>query len=349
VVGNLREVAAALARDPDWAGDAKDLTRATSGRGVHLAVFVPPFLEHVLEGRKTVESRFSIVRCAPYKNVSRGDLVLLKQSGGPVVGVCEVGAAWFYEMTPESWTTIRREFATALCADSQEFWQARERAAFATLMYVTRVKRLPPVVWEKKDRRGWVVVRARTETRTEQMMRSTVVAFSGSIASGKSTLSEALARSVGCKRVSFGEFLRKEAKRRGLEMTREALQELGADYVDRDPEALCRNVLSQEGLFLPGTAVVVDGVRHASVVSILKRLVAPAELRLVHVASAEDVRYQRLLVRGEDAGRLREYDKHSTESEVETALRGIADLVVDGTKPTEVLVDDLVAWAAKLK
>src|SRR5437867_4139305 len=54
---------------------------------LHLAVLLEPYLGYVLEGRKTVESRFSAVRCPPYRRVQSGDVVLLKSSGGPVEGI----------------------------------------------------------------------------------------------------------------------------------------------------------------------------------------------------------------------------------------------------------------------
>ena len=63
---------------------------------LHLAILVEPYLQFILEGRKTVESRFSVRRGAPYGTVQRGDVVVLKRSGGPVVGLAQVAHVWFY-------------------------------------------------------------------------------------------------------------------------------------------------------------------------------------------------------------------------------------------------------------
>ena len=46
--------------------------------GIHLAIFVEPYLTYVLDGKKTVESRFSINRSPPYKKVKSGDIVFVK-------------------------------------------------------------------------------------------------------------------------------------------------------------------------------------------------------------------------------------------------------------------------------
>ena len=128
--------------------------------GIHLAVFVEPFLGYVLDGSKTVESRFSVNRCAPFGKVSQGDVVLLKRAGGPVVGIARVRTVWSYELDKSSWTVIRKRFAAALRAQDPEFWERRQGASYATLMLLDQVLELNPVEWEKRDRRGWVVVRS---------------------------------------------------------------------------------------------------------------------------------------------------------------------------------------------
>src|SRR3954453_18143184 len=80
---------------------------AAGERVVHLAVFVEPFLSFLLEGRKTIESRFSVNRCPPYRSVQTGDLVFIKQSGGAIVAVAEVSNVWFYELDAKGLDVIR--------------------------------------------------------------------------------------------------------------------------------------------------------------------------------------------------------------------------------------------------
>jgi hypothetical protein len=129
--------------------------------GIHLAVFVEPFLGYVLDGTKTVESRFSVNRCAPFGKVGQGDVVLLKRAGGPVVGLARVQTVWSYELDRGSWDVIRKRFTKALRAQDPEFWKRRRGASYATLMLIDQVLALEPIAWEKRDRRGWVVVRSK--------------------------------------------------------------------------------------------------------------------------------------------------------------------------------------------
>jgi hypothetical protein len=125
---------------------------------LHLAILVEPYLQFILDGKKTVESRFSTRKFAPYNRVDKGDVVLLKQSSGPIVGLCQVNYVWFYQLDPESWRTIREDFAVVLCAQDPDFWKAREAASFATLMRIQHVKSIEPIKFAKRDRRGWVVL-----------------------------------------------------------------------------------------------------------------------------------------------------------------------------------------------
>ena len=137
---------------------------APANVGVHIAVFIEPFLGFLIEGRKTVESRFSLTRRAPFKQVAVGDLVLLKKSGGPIVGSCRVAQTWFYVIDPASWKHIRTEFAQAICAQDPDFWSTRAGAKYATLLQIEDVRTFPPRNFVKKDRRGWVVLHRSAKT-----------------------------------------------------------------------------------------------------------------------------------------------------------------------------------------
>ena len=131
----------------------------SSPTGLHLAVFVEPYLQYVLDGRKTVESRFSLRRTAPFGKVAVGDTILLKRTGGPILGVCQVAQVWFYRLDPKSLSNLRKEFTQALCAQDPDFWDKRKKASFATLIRLSSVLSIEPVAFPKQDRRGWVVLR----------------------------------------------------------------------------------------------------------------------------------------------------------------------------------------------
>ncbi len=132
---------------------------------LHLAVLVEPYLGFILGGQKTIESRFSVRPGPPYGRVDAGDVVLMKASGGPIVGAFTAGSAWDYRLDPRSWRELRSTFAEALCAQDG-FWERRAAAEYATLIRVREPRALPPLAIPKRDRRGWVVVSERLKPGT---------------------------------------------------------------------------------------------------------------------------------------------------------------------------------------
>jgi hypothetical protein len=154
LLGQLRGTIAGTA----LSGLLEGILTETLDNNIHLAVFVEPYLTFVLEGKKTIDSRFSVNRHAPFEQVKNGDLLILKQSSGPICGVCTVSHAWYYRLDPTSWSDIER-YAAALCMDDSAFWAKKRAASFATLLQMENVIRIPDIPIRKVDPRGWVVLK----------------------------------------------------------------------------------------------------------------------------------------------------------------------------------------------
>lgn len=159
----IDQVLDAVAADPFWEPYLNDLAmKLPPTVGVHLGIFVEPYLRYILDGQKVVDSRFSVHRNPPFGAVNEGDVLLLKKAGGPIVGVSQVGSVWEYELDAKSFSELRSEFAEALCVQDPAFWENRATASFATLMCLKNVRPIQPLSVEKRDRRGWVVLRRRS-------------------------------------------------------------------------------------------------------------------------------------------------------------------------------------------
>lgn len=140
-----------------------EVLRRSVNAGVHLGVFVEPFLAAILDGRKTVESRFGVHRCPPFDRVRAGDVILLKRSGGPVVGIAFAGEARYYELDADKLEDIRERFAARIYAEDDEFWEARAEKRFATLIDIDEVATIDTLEIDKRDRRGWVTYSTASE------------------------------------------------------------------------------------------------------------------------------------------------------------------------------------------
>jgi hypothetical protein len=155
----LNYLKAQFKNDSYWSKYLAEITASDSQIKpvIHLAIFIEPFLQFVLEGRKTIESRFSMNQCAPFNKVSKGDIVLIKKSGGPIVAACKISERWYYNLSADSWSEIKL-YKDSLCVHDPNFWKSKKKASYATLMKINHVKELAPLSIEKRDRRGWIVI-----------------------------------------------------------------------------------------------------------------------------------------------------------------------------------------------
>jgi hypothetical protein len=141
-----------------WGGRFAE-ARAGS-RSAHLAIMQEPYLGLLMAGEKTAESRFSKARQPPWGRVVADDLLILKRSPGPVVGLAIVsGVASF-----EGWSAVGdagRIYGDQIRATA-EFWASIADRQYATVARIGAVLKLDPIVCGKRDQRGWVVLTGRT-------------------------------------------------------------------------------------------------------------------------------------------------------------------------------------------
>ncbi len=117
--------------------------------------------------------------------------------------------------------------------------------------------------------------------------------------------------------------------------------------IREDVNGFCAAVLAQ-ATWKAGDDLVVDGVRHVEVAEALRLLVSPSRIYLVYVDVDEASRDLRLRDAFPRAKPLAQLEQHSTEIEVRTKLRRMANLLVDGTRPVSELVREIVTWMAGL-
>ncbi len=126
----------------------------------HLAIFKGRGAEKILSGQKSIESRFAKGRIAPYKVVSRGDLVYIKASGGDIIGQFRVKKVIFFDgLELLDFRDIRKQYGIGLNLD-QGYWKGKESCKYGTLIFIGDSSRFitSPVKIPKKDLRGWVVL-----------------------------------------------------------------------------------------------------------------------------------------------------------------------------------------------
>ena len=135
-----------------------------------------------------------------------------------------------------------------------------------------------------------------------------------------------LADHLHCRVASFGNYVRDEALRTGLVApSRSDLQNLGQQLIEKDARAFCLGVLKSAD-FVPGDRLVIDGVRHTQVLSILSGLAPGQPIKLIYLHALRNVRAIRNVSGAAD---LDEIDAHSVESQTTSDMRNLANLILE--------------------
>jgi hypothetical protein len=124
----------------------------------HLVILKPQYLHLVLEGTKTLECRLSQTRRLPFGAVRSGDTLWLKRSAGPIVAKArarriesiELGDAITLKMIASRYRDDLRI--------GPAFFRDRRGARYLTLIRFDRVRRIPALRIEKRDRHAWVIL-----------------------------------------------------------------------------------------------------------------------------------------------------------------------------------------------
>ncbi len=107
---------------------------------IHLAFMHPKYLDMVISGEKTVESRFvTTKRKHPAFSCQPGHYIAFKRTGGDVEARAGVRAVHrFYDLQPEEVDRIRSEWNDRICADD-EFWDKKYNSKQAVLIELEEV------------------------------------------------------------------------------------------------------------------------------------------------------------------------------------------------------------------
>lgn len=122
---------------------------------IHLGIFAEPYLTYMLDGKKTIESRFSRNRISPYNNISKEDVVIVKQSSGDILAYFTIKEVLFYDFSKFSIAEVKIKYNKQLCVD-ENFWIAKKNSNYATLIFIDKIVKLEPFHINKKGMQTWI-------------------------------------------------------------------------------------------------------------------------------------------------------------------------------------------------
>ena len=124
----------------------------------HLVILRGPYLDAILAGCKTIESRFTVTRRAYWGRILCGDRLFLKQSSGPVCATVKVLKVRYYEnLTPQQIELLKGQYNQQI-KGADDYWQGKSNCRYGVLVWLGDVRHIKPVWIEKRDWRAWVVL-----------------------------------------------------------------------------------------------------------------------------------------------------------------------------------------------
>jgi hypothetical protein len=128
----------------------------------HLAILLKPYVEMILDGRKTMESRLTRTPLPPYRMIEPGDRIFIKISSGPIAATALADKVRFYnDMTPRDVQTLRKRHDQDICGND-EYWAMKRDSRYATLVRLRDVQATSEGPRVHSTGRAWFVVDERT-------------------------------------------------------------------------------------------------------------------------------------------------------------------------------------------
>lgn len=122
---------------------------------LHLGIFANPYLTYMLDGKKTIESRFSKNKILPYNQISKDDIVIVKKSSGNVVAYFTIKEVLFFNLNETPIDEIKNKYNKQLCVD-ENFWISKSNSNYATLIMIDKIVKLTPFHIDKKGMQTWI-------------------------------------------------------------------------------------------------------------------------------------------------------------------------------------------------
>lgn len=323
----------------------KKMSRMANSR-IHVAVMVEPYLTKILNGVKTIESRFAKKMTTPWKKVNVGDVVILKKSGGGFVGIFEVGEVAYKELCSlDDIQTLKSQYNDRLCIED-DFWEVKKDSKYVTLISISNLFVFNPIELSFKNRQAWIVFREADMILQSYNKRETAAIYciSGKIGSGKTTISNELSSRINAKRCTVSDCLKKVLVDRGCDApSREQLQEIGAEYINKGWNYFCSCVLEYVN-WSGKYPLIIDGVRHVDFLNTLRLICYPIPIYGIYLEASEETLKEHINKRG-----MENYNsKHVAEGQ-QRELLDASDIVIDINEKSVIqIVDEIQIMLSKI-
>lgn len=127
----------------------------------HLAILKKKWLERILSGEKTIESRWYKQKRTPYHNIAKGDIIYLKETGKPVTAKATVQEVLFFDaLTEEKLRDILQIYGKQINMALDAIPQLVDKK-YCTLVVLQNVEKIQPFAINKQGygtQAAWITV-----------------------------------------------------------------------------------------------------------------------------------------------------------------------------------------------
>lgn len=126
-------------------------------RRFHVAILKPRYVELIRGGRKTIESRLTVTRRAPFGQIDVGERIYFKVSSGPFRLIAKVAhVQQHHPVTPELLDRLEQQYDRSILG-GPEYWRSKRQCHYAVLIELGLVEPAPiaPSCYEKSQGLAW--------------------------------------------------------------------------------------------------------------------------------------------------------------------------------------------------
>lgn len=331
---------------PKWTAAMDRLAAGTAC--LHLAILIDPFYSWLMDGTKTIESRFSRVRCAPYGAIAEGDIIAVKKTGGMISGAFPSRTRPQLPAHPAARRPAPGQVRRPDLRDRRRVLAAtrRLRLRHPRRRHPRPAATRPRLPQKGPARLGAAHPRISPAGPAVTSISPAAIAIAGPIGAGKTTLAALLSTQLGWPRTAYGDLLRSIAMSRGLPASRSCLQQLGTEVIAGGWDAFTA-LLLQQATRTAGQGLIVDGLRHREAASALAAAVRPWPTYLIFLDIPPGVGLERAARRDHVTDSTwRQSASHPVETEL-PAVKAIAHLVIHVTAVSPQRVAQLIMFCLR--
>lgn len=126
----------------------------------HIVILKPKFYDKIMTGQKTIESRWSVNKSVPYKQVKVGDVLYLKKTGQNITACATVKKVKFFELDKDALQNVITKYGKAICLESFDNLDSLKDKKYCSLVWLENVKILDaPRPAKRCYGNGWIVLK----------------------------------------------------------------------------------------------------------------------------------------------------------------------------------------------